>query len=348
MKRALPALALMVCLPIAARAQDIVVDVGEGEEFPVPGCGTTLARSNSSSQFGPGPWLQYTASTSVDTNICVYLVSVDAFVVGIPNSGRSDWGVFTANVSRQVPVPSYGTWVTNAIHMSATIVPGLILRAFTQSSADVRPPTLGLIRHDEDCVGEWDVEFNVCIPANSPIVINMDRHGYHLTSAKDGVLFDLDADGVLERVAWTHQDSEDAFLALDRNGNGRIDDGSELFGNHTPAYADRRDVTTENGFEALRFTQGLSYGFGMQDDDIDCRDPVWNRLLLWIDRNHNGISEPEELSRVADSGLASIGLVYKTMKRVDQFGNEFRQRAEVTWRDGRISHIFDVWLARLR
>jgi hypothetical protein len=66
------------------------------------------------------------------------------------------------------------------------------------------------------------------------------------------VRFDLDADGIPEQVAWTRPDSEDAFLALDRNGNGLIDDGTELFDNHTPARPDLPGITTANGFEALK------------------------------------------------------------------------------------------------
>ena len=71
----------------------------------------------------------------------------------------------------------------------------------------------------------------------SPIIVDTARDGYRLTSVANGVYFDVNADGTPERTAWTRRDSDDAFLAMDRNGNGRIDDGTELFGNYTPAYA---------------------------------------------------------------------------------------------------------------
>ena len=62
----------------------------------------------------------------------------------------------------------------------------------------------------------------------SPIVVDTARDGYRLTSVKNGVHFDVNADGTPERTAWTRRDSDDAFLAMDRNGNGRIDDGTRV------------------------------------------------------------------------------------------------------------------------
>jgi len=178
----------------------------------------------------------------------------------------------------------------------------------------------------------------------SPIVIDTAGDGYHLTSLENGVRFDLDGDGVPERVAWTRAGSDDAFLALDRNNNGRIDDGTELFGNYTPVRAGST-VTAANGFEALKFLESpLNGPIGMVDGIIDARDPAWSRLLLWRDLNHNGISEPDELQSVAAAGLAAIDTDYKPRKKVDRFGNEFRQAGHATWSDGEVSTIFDVWL----
>ena len=86
-----------------------------------------------------------------------------------------------------------------------------------------------------------------CIMPNCPIIVDTANDGYHLTSVEDGVRFDLDADGTPELVAWTRPGSDDAFLAIDRNGNGRIDDGTELFGNHTPVYAGIRISQRQTG-----------------------------------------------------------------------------------------------------
>jgi len=68
----------------------------------------------------------------------------------------------------------------------------------------------------------------------SPIIIDFNDDGYNLTDLANGVWFDLNADGRVDRTAWTTTGSDDAFLCRDRDGNGSINDGSELFGNSTP------------------------------------------------------------------------------------------------------------------
>jgi hypothetical protein len=161
---------------------------------------------------------------------------------------------------------------------------------------------------------------------------------------ENGVQFDLNADGVMEQVAWTRPDSDDAFLAMDRNGNGRIDSGAELFGNYTPVIPTDPTATTANGFEALKFLETAPFGLSERNEIIDANDTAYERLVLWRDINHNGLSEPDELQAVSESGLAAIYTEYKNSKRMDRHGNEFRQRSKVRWSDGQYDHIFDIWL----
>lgn len=152
----------------------------------------------------------------------------------------------------------------------------------------------------------------------SPLIISTNKQSkYELTSVQDGVLFDIDADGVPEQVAWTPPDSDIAFLALDRDGDGKITSGKELFGNYTLPGA-------SNGYIALRMT-ALQTNGGISRGSVSSDDPVYERLLLWTDRNHNGFSESTEL-RHASEVLSEIGLSYKPMKLEDQYGNRFRFR----------------------
>jgi len=147
------------------------------------------------------------------------------------------------------------------------------------------------------CSGYCNTDGGACGLPGSPILINLGGNSAddRLTSAADGVAFDIDADGVAERVAWTSAESPVAFLVLDRNGNGTIDNGLELFGTATR----KRDGTiAANGFDALLDLDG---GLSASDGKIDTSDAIYPLLRLWVDRNHNGVSEPNELMTLFDA-----------------------------------------------
>jgi len=152
-------------------------------------------------------------------------------------------------------------------------------------------------------------------------------NGFRLTDTANGVKFDLDNNGSQEQTAWTDSGSDDAFLTLDRNGNGTIENGAELFGNFTPQPNPPWGVL-RNGFLALAEYDKSANG-GYHDGVIDRNDAVFTSLRLWNDTNHNGASEPWELHTLADFNLESISLDFRTSRRTDQFGNQFRYRARV-------------------
>ncbi len=175
---------------------------------------------------------------------------------------------------------------------------------------------------------------------DSPIILSVINGNFNLTSQENGVFFDLNSDGEPELTAWTDEFSDEAFLVLDGNENGIIDDGTELFGNYTP----QPPSPEPNGFLALAEWDDPANG-GNGDGRIDAADGVFDFLQLWIDTSHDGFSDADELFPIDFFGLRSIDLDYRRSSRTDPFGNEFRFRSRIRW-EHRTSWCWDVFFVQ--
>lgn len=162
---------------------------------------------------------------------------------------------------------------------------------------------------------------------SDPLVLDLGLNGIHLSSMNNGERFDINADGKIDQSAFVRGD--DAFLALDRNRNGFIDDGRELFGDQRGAI---------NGFaELAKYDEN-------GDRIISVADSIFRSLLLLHDKNGDGRIERSETSTLMEKGIAEIYLSYKNDPVDDQHGNTLAERSLFLFADGKKSEVADAWI----
>jgi hypothetical protein len=155
--------------------------------------------------------------------------------------------------------------------------------------------------------------------ASTPLLLSFD--GAPIVLAASAGAFDLDGTMC---VGTDWPSAATPWLALDRDGNGAIDDGSELFGSATVLASGAR---APDGFAAL--TELDANG----DGRITPQDPAWSRLRLWSDRDGDRVSRPDELSSLDARGVIAIDLRYTSEPRCDARGNCEIERAAFQWVD---------------
>lgn len=173
----------------------------------------------------------------------------------------------------------------------------------------------------------------------SPIVVDVDRNGIKLGPAGRGVSFDVNADGFPDFVQWVRPGGDEAFLAVDRNHNGVVDDGSELFGVGTPLFEGGK---APNGFVGLAQYDQPMLG-GNDDGLITSEDSIWIDLSMWLDSNADGISTADEMRRPEALGFRSFGTIPKVRRYVDPAGNLLPYWAWATTARGPKAIMVDVY-----
>jgi hypothetical protein len=207
----------------------------------------------------------------------------------------------------------------------------LLLTAACSSSLEIESTTQALC----DC--EQHPELCCC---NSPILLDVAGNGFELTSLDDGVRVATRPGYQQTERAWTNPGSDDAWLVLDRNDDGVINDMSEMFGNTTPQ-PEPHEGQWRNGFLALVLYDNNADGI------IDESDPIFGSLRLWQDKNHDGVSQPDELHKLPERGVAGISVAYTEARRGDGHGNLFLYTASVYGTPGSTvgKDAWDVWLS---
>ncbi|MDO9106908.1 MAG: glucosaminidase domain-containing protein [Methylovulum sp.] len=169
---------------------------------------------------------------------------------------------------------------------------------------------------------------------SSPIILDLNSNGVETTAVKQGAYFDHASDGFAEQTGWIS--ATDGLLVRDINGNGRIENGSELFGNETLL---ANGSKAANGFEALKALDSNS------DNQINADDAAFASLKIWIDANGDGFSQADELLSLEAVGITAIATTYSTSDVVDNNGNVHRQLGTYTRTDGSQAAAEDVWFA---
>ena len=261
------------------------------------------------------------------------LVACGGFVAKVDQSKIVDWNPIWGQNPAQIPAPQY---ISNAPanacnphagrrYCSYVVGAGAIPATYLFEGRVFKLTTNGNFG-STDC--------NVFDETYSPLVIDLKNAGVTLSAPNAGTFFDLQGDGMKYQYSWPTNTADVGFLTLDINGNGKVDNIGEMFGNSTGA-------NLANGFEALKRHDINRDGF------IDAKDPVYAKLAMWSDKNSNGLTEAGERRLIKDVGILKIDLGYSEVEdRIDFYGNFTRQKSTGTMASGASVGIYDIWVVQ--
>ena len=161
----------------------------------------------------------------------------------------------------------------------------------------------------------------VAPPRRDPLVLDLDKDGD--ISPSRYAYFDYDGDGTRELGSWFS--SNDGLLAIDKNGDGTINDGSELFGD---AFVKENGTKASNGMDALRDIDSNDDGV------IDALDERFSQLRIWKDADGDGTSQAEEIHTLEELGVVLLGASSEAVNQTDAFGNTQINAGTFAFSDG--------------
>ena len=193
----------------------------------------------------------------------------------------------------------------------------------------------GLFIYDNwDKISDFYDRAKTWVWPRDPIILDLDGDGLETVGLAGNVYFDHDGDGVLTKTGWAGKN--DALLVWDRNANGRIDTGAELFGDFTPLL---NGTLAPNGFAALAALDANGDGV------IDASDPAFHELKLWRDTSQDGQTGAGELITLADAGIVSLNLAHSLKNQRLANGNTLAREGTFTRADGSTSAMGEFKLA---
>ena len=194
-------------------------------------------------------------------------------------------------------------------------------------------PFGGWLDNGYQCLAPWAKNLNPYRTNSAytydPIALDLTGSGLQTTSASR-TLFDHNGDGIATATGWIG--SGTGLLVRDLNGNGSIDNGSELFGDSTLL---RNGQTAEHGFAALADLDENNDGI------INTADTIFPQLKIWQDFNSDGISQKNELFALQDLGIKALSIAYQNIHQSLENGNTLTQRGSYTKTDGTTAEMSD-------
>jgi hypothetical protein len=168
----------------------------------------------------------------------------------------------------------------------------------------------------------------------SPIVLDLDGNGVSTISAAQGVSFDLMGTGTRSQVGWVG--GNDGLLVMDRNGDGQINDGRELFG---AATLNEQGQRVGNGYAAMALEDSN------HDGVLNKLDAHWDQMRVWVDGNHDGKTGAGELKSLDSLGVGELSLAHTSGSASDN-GNLLGLVGSYKSTDGATHDMADVWFAK--